>query len=87
MTNTQTPDRSPIPFRKHVPSSESVAAWMDLMETCEQLMQAGLRFRIGPNGDLAAAWRLRTARRMAQRDREIAHMLDPLRRPGTGNAV
>jgi hypothetical protein len=60
---------------------------MDLMETCEQLVLAGLRHKVGPDGDLGAAWQARSARRMAQRDREIAHMLSPARRPGTGHAV
>jgi len=60
---------------------------MDLMETCEQLLLAGLRHKVGPDGDLAAAWRARSVVRMAQRDREIAHMLKPSRRPGSGDAV
>jgi hypothetical protein len=75
---------SPAPTAKS--SADAAAIWLDLMETCEQLLIAGLRHRIGPDGDIAAAWRERSARRAARREREIAHMLHPSRRPGTGHA-
>jgi hypothetical protein len=87
MSDAEPTDRLPQPSPKRGASAEGVRAWMDLMEACEQLLLAGLRHRVGPGGDLAAAWRARSARRMEQRDREIAHMLAPDRRPGTGHAV
>ncbi|HEX4591827.1 MAG TPA: hypothetical protein VH120_17955 [Gemmataceae bacterium] len=87
MNDGQSVVRLASPPQELGPTADAVASWMDLMETCEQLLLAGLRHKIGPDGDLAAAWRERSARRTVRRDREIAHMLDPSRRPGTGHAV
>ena len=36
---------------------QCVAAWLDLLDATEQLLLAGLRREIGPNGDLEAAYR------------------------------
>ena len=69
------------------PPGNRVRAWMDLMETCEQLVLAGLRHKIGPDGDLSAAWHARSGRQAIRRERELAHMLSAARRPGTGHAV
>jgi len=56
---------------------QCIALWVDLMDTCEQFLLAGLRREIGPEGDLKAAYRrwydeqmeehFRTIRRMAER--------------------
>lgn len=68
------------------PSVEGVLRWMDLMETCEQLVLAGLRRKVGPDGDLAEAYRAWNARQMARRDRELPQMLSPARRLGRVHA-
>lgn len=57
------------------PSAESVLRWMDLMETCDQLIRAGLRRKIGPEGDLDIAYGEWYAAKRAKRQSEIAHML------------
>jgi hypothetical protein len=54
------------------PSAKGAAAWMDLMEACELLLQAGLRQKIGPDGDLKAAYRAWYARQVERRERERA---------------
>ena len=33
------------------------AEWLDLLQTAEKLVRAGLRREIGPEGDLGAAYR------------------------------
>jgi hypothetical protein len=68
------------------PSVDGVLRWMDLMETCEQLLLAGLRRTVGPDGDVAAAYRSWNARQMARRDRELPEMLSPARRLRKGHA-
>ena len=67
------------------PSAQSVLRWMDLMETCEQMVLAGLRRKIGPDGDLERAYRDWYRQQRANRDSEIAHMLSRSRRLGPPN--
>jgi hypothetical protein len=64
------------------PSATSVLRWMDLMETSEQFLLAGLRRRIGPDGDLNQAYREWYKAQLANRDGEIAQMLSRSRRLG-----
>lgn len=50
-------------MQPHPPSSANdtaaarVARWLDLMRTTDKLLLAGLRRKIGPDGDLTAAYR------------------------------
>jgi hypothetical protein len=85
MASTESAAKTSVRQRRS-PSVEGVLRWMDLMETCEQLLLAGLRRKIGPDGDLAAAYRAWNARQMARRDRELPEMLSPARRLGKGHA-
>lgn len=52
------------------PSVRSVMAWMDLMESCERLLLAGLRREVGKECDLQGAFRAWYVRQMTNRDRE-----------------
>jgi hypothetical protein len=49
----------PFDLAPKVPKSatpeQCIAAWLDLMEACDQFVLAGLRREIGPDGDLKAA--------------------------------
>ena len=76
---------SPKPLKPRGPSVEGVLVWMDLMETCEQLLLAGLQRKIGPSGDLAVAYRDWNARQHQRRDRELVEMLAPSRRIETAH--
>lgn len=61
------------PEMQSLPSSESaarIARWLDLMRTTDKLLLAGLRRKVGPHGDLAAAYRQWYADHM--RDHDIA---------------
>lgn len=48
-------NRSALPSPEVI--QERFRIWKDLMDTCEQLLLAGLRHKIGPDGDLDAAYR------------------------------
>lgn len=65
---------------------QCVAMWLDLMDACEQLVLAGLRWEIGPNGDLRAAYRRWYAEQMEEHDRMIFHLAAELNRRGGGHA-
>lgn len=42
--------------------------WLDLMRTTDKLLLAGLRHRVGPQGDLQAAYRRWYANQMQEHD-------------------
>ncbi len=46
---------APLPSPEVI--EERFRIWKDLMDTCEQLLLAGLRHKIGPDGDLNQAYR------------------------------
>ena len=64
------------------PDMRYVERWIDLMNTCEQFLLAGLRREIGPDGDLKAAYRRWYAERMEERDREWLQMKERFERLG-----
>jgi hypothetical protein len=49
--------------------------WVDLMNASEQFLLAGLRRKIGPDGDLKAAYREWVERWGEEHDRTMFHML------------
>jgi hypothetical protein len=73
MTETRggssTPDRSPP-----TPSARHIALWIDVMEASEQFLLAGLRRKIGAEGELRAAYRAWYERQMEEHDRMIRRM-------------
>lgn len=50
------PDLAP-PSVKHLPLEKRIELWAELVDSCESFLLAGLRSRIGPQGDLQAAYR------------------------------
>ncbi|MBC8876447.1 MAG: hypothetical protein H8E44_44025 [Planctomycetes bacterium] len=68
-----TPDDAPAVPRDLTPE-QCVKMWSDLMETCDQFLIAGLRAEIGPDGDLAEAYRQWYAQTMQEHDRMIFRM-------------
>ncbi len=61
---------------------QCIAMWVDLMNTCEQFLLAGLRREIGPKGDLKEAYRKWYAQQMEEHDRTVLHMMEELNRRG-----
>ena len=42
---------------KHLSLKKRIELWIDLVEECDAFLLAGLQSRVGPNGDLRAAYR------------------------------
>jgi hypothetical protein len=70
----------------HATLPQRVAMWRDLVDTCEQFLLAGLRRKIGPDGDLRAAYRQWYSQQMEEHDRKLVQMGRRLSRPGDGHA-
>ena len=66
---------------------QCIRAWLDLMETCEQFLLAGLRREIGPNGDLKAAYRRWYAEQMEEHDQMMLHLMQAFDRRGGSHAA
>ncbi len=65
---------------------QRVEVWLDLMDVCDQFVRAGLRRRIGPEGDLQAAYREWYARQMEEHDATMLHMMQEFQRRSGGHA-
>ncbi|MCR4411629.1 MAG: hypothetical protein NUV77_04280 [Thermoguttaceae bacterium] len=75
------PDPAPsVP--KDATSTQCIRAWVEWMDLCEQVLLAGLRREIGPEGDLRAAYRRWYAEQMEEHDRMMAHLASELQRRG-----
>ena len=57
-------------------AKQCVAAWLDLFETGEVFLLAGLRHELGREGDLVSAYRQWYTQQMDQHDRMIARMAE-----------
>lgn len=80
MTGTSLPaDLSP-PSTISLTPVQRIRVWLDLMEFTDELFLAGMRRRIGPDGDLQEAVRNWYRQDREQRDRDIAHFMKELRR-------
>lgn len=55
-------------------SAARIARWLDLMRTTDKLLLAGLRRKIGPEGDLATAYRDWYANHMRDHDPAVMRM-------------
>jgi hypothetical protein len=73
------PELAP-PSVKHLPLDKRIELWADLVDGCEAFLLAGLRSRIGPQGDLQAAYRDWYARSMEDHERAQIRFLDNLSR-------
>jgi hypothetical protein len=73
------PDLSPS-LPPHATPQQGVAAYLDLLDACEQFLLAGLRREIGPDGDLRAAYRKWAEERDEEHYLMLVHMMAELRR-------
>ncbi|MEX2171784.1 MAG: hypothetical protein WD851_20865 [Pirellulales bacterium] len=76
------PELAP-PSVKHLPLAKRIELWSELVDESEALLLAGLRAKIGPDGDLQAAYREWYARHMEEHDHAQHAMLANLSRRGT----
>lgn len=66
-------------LRKLTPE-QGISLWVDVMDACEQFLLAGLRRKIGPRGDLTAAYRDWYARQMEAHDEMMLRMMQAFSR-------
>jgi len=64
------PELAP-PSVKHLPLSKRIEIWAQLVDETDALVRAGLRAKIGPEGDLEQAYREWYARRMEEHERDL----------------
>lgn len=55
-----------------------IASWLDLMRTTDKLLLAGLQRKIGPDGDLRAAYRSWYTEQMHEHDKVLERIVKAL---------
>jgi len=70
----------------HLTAEQRIALWADLLDACEQFLLAGLRRQVGPDGDVAVAYRVWHEAHMAEHDRTMRHMVEELGRRSARHA-
>lgn len=60
--------------RREMTPEQGVRLWTDLMETCDQLLIAGLQATLSPGGDVREAYRQWHAEQMREHDEMLLHM-------------
>ena len=73
------PELAP-PIPHDTTSEQRIALWVDLMNTCEKFLLAGLRREIGPDGDLEAAHRRWYEQQMEEHERTLIRMMEAFER-------
>jgi hypothetical protein len=73
------PELAP-PSVKHLPLEKRIELWAELVDENDALVRAGLRARIGPHGDLEAAYREWYARHMEEHERGLFAFAENLTR-------
>jgi hypothetical protein len=61
-----------------VTPGQRIEQWADLVDSCEVVLMAGLRRKVGPGGDVEAAYQEWYARQMAQHEMTLRRMLERL---------
>jgi hypothetical protein len=74
------PPELAAPSVKHLPLEKRIELWSELLDESEALLLAGLRAKIGPDGDLKAAYRQWYSRHMEDHDRMQAALAENLSR-------
>ncbi len=60
--------------------SRGIELWADWLDTCDEFLLAGLRRRVGPGGNVGAAYREWYAEPMKEHDRTMLHLLEEFER-------
>ena len=68
------------PAARKATAAQCLRLWLDLMGTCQQFLLAGLRREIGPDGDLATAYRRWYAGQMEEHERMMVHLMQEFAR-------
>lgn len=78
--NSLPPPELALFLPKELPMERRIGVWAERLDTCEELLLAGLRRQIGPDGDLQAAYREWYAEHMKEHDRAMLHMVEEFNR-------
>jgi hypothetical protein len=78
------PELAP-PSVAHLPLEKRIEIWADLVDENEALVLAGLRAKVGPEGDVESAYRQWYARHMEEHDRMLISLFENLSRREAGN--
>ena len=68
------------PSVKHLSLEKRIELWAELVDESDALVRAGLRAKIGPEGDLEAAYRAWYARHMEEHERALYAFAENLTR-------
>jgi hypothetical protein len=77
------PELAP-PSIKHLPVAKRIQLWAELVDEGDALVKSGLRAKIGPRGDLQAAYREWYARHIEEHDRYQIALAENLTRRERG---
>jgi hypothetical protein len=78
------PDLAP-PVPDNLTAEQRIALWAEVLDACEELLLAGLRREVGPDGDVHAAYRQWHTQQMESHDDMIRRMLLNLHRRESGH--
>ena len=67
-----------IPRMPALSIQQRIAVWLDLMDASHKILMAGLRRKVGPDGDVVAAYQEWYAREREDHDRTMRRMLERL---------
>jgi hypothetical protein len=59
----------------NLPPDRRIELWAEWLDTCDAFLLAGLRRKVGPGGDLQAAYREWYAEQMEEHDRTMLHLI------------
>ena len=59
---------------------QRIEVWAEWLDPCEEFLLAGLRRRVGPDGDLRDAYRQWYAEQMAEHDLTMRHLVTEFNR-------
>jgi hypothetical protein len=79
------PDLAP-PLPLGTSAEQRIALWIDLMDACEQFLLAGLRRKVGGDGDIQAAYRTWYAAQMEEHDRMMRQLMERFAQRREGHA-
>jgi hypothetical protein len=75
------PEMDP-PMYRHLTRQQRIEVWADLVDTANEFLMAGLRRKVGPGGDVVAAYREWYAREVEEHDAMIRQMAENFYRRG-----
>lgn len=76
---------SPPRLPPDITRERCIQLWIDLCETSEALLLAGLRREVGPDGDVRAAYRAWRERWSAEHDKKWENMARKMAQKDQGN--